>query len=179
MDLSFIQLFIRDFSLTVNNYRKVIPFIRKHQLWKGSFSYSWVSKFLFFVGILLSIHFGRFLLTWWNSETLAMGFSMGHMAELTRETFNEAYHLIVSGGYKYVILILLEVVIFHFSRKTYEVLSGESDNSGLKDFLRAQIRMIKVILYSFIMETIFSIIAQVILSILGMQLPAEILSNRT
>ena len=170
MDLSFIQFFYRDFILTVKNYQKVFPFIQENKLWKGALRYSWLSKFLFLVGLLLSLHFGKFLLDWWNSEPLATGLSMGKIANLTKDTFQEAHQLVISGGYKYVILILLEVIIYHFSRKTYEVLSGEPSKATLNDFLRAQIRMIKVIVFSFIMEMVFVIIAQLILSILGLDM---------
>ena len=36
------------------------------------------------------------------------------------------------SGFKYVILILLEIVIFHFARKTLEILNGEKADAALK-----------------------------------------------
>lgn len=169
-----ISLFIRDFILTIKNYRTVFPFIKANQLWKGVFSYSWVSQFLLVIGALISLKFGGMFNDWYEN-TQAM--SISAFGSLLQETVSEGYNLFVMGSYKYLILILLEVVIFHFARKTLEALTGDEADSSLQDFIKAQVRMIKVVAFSFIMETIFSFATNlVIANIFGYEMVAQVLT---
>ena len=55
--ISFIHFFQRDFITTIKNYREVFPFIKKNKIWEGFLDYSWVIKFLLFLGALLSLKF--------------------------------------------------------------------------------------------------------------------------
>ena len=161
-----LRLFIRDSVLTTKHYTNVIEFTREHKLWKGITSYRWLSKLLILAGILLGLKFLSVCINWWQQED--SGLSLAGISGFFSSILTEGYELFVIGGFKYVILILLEVVIFHFSRRTLEVLSGEEVESSFDAFAKAQIRMIGVSVYSFIMESIFSILAGIALSILGL-----------
>jgi len=163
-----IQHFFRDIILTIKNYRTVYPFIMANKLWEGFLDYSWVSKFLLVVGALLSLKFGGVLSSWMGNVAVE-GMSMNAFGSLVSDTASEGYHLYVQGGFKYVILILLEVVLFHFARKTLEVLTGEEAEDSLKAFIGAQVRMIKVVFFSYFMETFFSIVVGTLVSMIGFE----------
>lgn len=162
------QFFKRDFIVTIKNYREVLPFIKKNQLWKGFFGYSWVTKFLLIVGALMSLKFAGVFNNFFN-QTAQQGISFNTLGNLVGNTIDEGYDLFMNSGFKYAILILLEVVIFHFSRKTLEVLTGEKAEASLNSFIRAQVRMIKVVLFAYVMETVSTVLVGVGISILGIQ----------
>jgi uncharacterized protein (DUF697 family) len=161
------RLFVRDAVLTGKHYTNVLEFTRAHRLWQGITSYRWLSKLLILAGVLLGLKFLSVCINWWQQNENG-GLSLAGITGFFGSVLSEGYELFVIGGFKYVILILLEVVIFHFSRRTLEVLSGEEVESSFDAFAKAQIRMIGVSVYSFIMESIFSIIAGIALGILGM-----------
>lgn len=161
------QYFIRDFIHTVKTYREVFQFIMKNKLWKGFTEYSWVSNFMLLIGAIISLRFGGIIGNWVDQAT-TQGMSIASVGNLFSETFHEGKELFMMSGFKYIILILLEVVIFHFARKTLEVLTGEAAQATLKDFITAQVRMFKVVIFSYTMETIFSIFAKMILSAVGL-----------
>jgi len=165
-DLTYPQKFLRDFKLTIINYREVFPFIKQNKLWDGFFNYSWVSKFLMIIGIIISLKFSGIILSWFG-DTATNGMSIMSFGNLIADISYVSYDLLMSSGFKYVILLLLEVVIFHFARKTLEVLTNEEAEASLNDFIKAQIRMFKVVLFSFVMENIATVLIGVILSIIG------------
>lgn len=167
--ITFFQHFIRDIVLTIKNYRTVFPFIKANKLWVGFLAYSWVSKFLLVVGALLSLKFGGIFSSWMGNVAVE-GMSMNAFGSLISESASEGYHLFVQGGFKYVILILLEVVIFHFARKTLEVLTGDKAEDSLKAFIEAQVRMLKVVLFAYVLETIFSVLVGVLVSLIGFEM---------
>ncbi|MEL6923937.1 MAG: EI24 domain-containing protein [Bacteroidota bacterium] len=161
------QYFFRDFTTTIQNYRDVLPFIRKHQLWKGLGHYGWAINLMIIVGALLGLKLFDFFSDWY-SQLSAEGLSIAAMGSMMSNLASEGYELFVMGGFKYVILIVLEIVIFHFARITHEKLSGEKADASLRSFVHAQVRMIKVTFYCFVMETVFSAIAKGLLGAFDM-----------
>ena len=161
-------IFFRDITLTFQNYRKVYPFIQKNQLWNGLMDYGWVSKFLAIVGLIAGLKFSNIFQNWIQEDRTSI-FSVSSVFNLVGETVSEGYDLFVMGGFKYVILILLEIVIFHFARKTLQVLTGEDMDDSLKAFIDAQVRMIQVVFFCYVMEMVSSILVGTGLSILGLK----------
>lgn len=158
---------IYDFLLVIRHYREVIPFIRKHRLWDGLQHYGWAILLLLAGSVLVSLKLLGIVWDWW-SETGVTGMTLSSVGRLFNHFASEGYDLFVMGGFKYILLILLEVVIFHFARKTLEILTGEASDATLQAFIRAQIRMIQVVIYSFIMETVFSVGGGIVLGIIGL-----------
>ena len=74
----------------------------------------------------------------------------------------------ISSGTRYLLLILLEVIIFHFSVKTLSLLTNNTKYPNFKDFIAAEKRMIKLLFISFIKGLLASIFLKVILSIFGL-----------
>ena len=176
MDLiTSLQFFKRDFIFTIKNYREVIPFIRKNKIWKGFFDYSWVTKFSLLIGILVSLKFTGVFNDFFN-QTSEQGMSFNSVGNLVGNTIDEGYDLFKMSGFKYAILILLEVVIFHFARKTLEILNGEKAEANLDSFIQAQVRMFKVVLFAYVMETVAIALVGVGLSILGIGVIKPVLS---
>jgi len=168
MNPSLLKFALRDITLTIRNYRNVYPFIQKHQLWKGLFDYGWVSKFLAIIGLIAGLKFVSIFHHWVRAETTSF-FSISSVFTLVGDTFSEGYDLFVIGGFKYVILILLEIVIFHFARKTLQALTGEEQDANLKTFLEAQVRMFKVVIFCFAAELAVSICMKIGFSILSIK----------
>lgn len=157
---------IRDIIITSKHHINALNFTKEYELWRGISGYKWLSKFFILIGFVLSVQFVIICLNSWQENTTD-GVSLAAVGGALNSLFIEGYNLFVLGGLKYVVLILLEVVIFHFSRRTLEILTNEDVDNSFKTFLRAQIRMIGVSIYSFIMESILAVIIGLALSIIG------------
>lgn len=166
--LTSLQFFKRDLIITIKNYRDVFPFIKTNKLWKGFLDYSWVTKFLLLVGVFVSVKFAGVFNDFFN-QTSQQGISFNSVGNLIGNTIDEGYDLFRMSGFKYAILILMEVVIFHFARKTLEILTGEKAEASFNSFIQAQVRMFKVVLFAYVMETFSTVLAGVGLSILGIE----------
>lgn len=159
------KTFFRDSTITVNNYRRVVDFIRSNRLWDGIFNYRWLSKLLMIAAVVVGLKFLSICISWFvepDDGTAALSSAPGLFSNL----WSEGIGFFTVGGIKYVILILLEVVIFHFTRKTLEIMTGDAIDNSFRAFVKAQIRMIGISVYSFIMESLLSIVAGIALSLL-------------
>lgn len=140
-------------------------FIIFHKIWKGVTNYGWASKALMLIGLLLSLTFFNIIIEWvehiWNE---------GNFVKNTSSMITDLKGLVfLEGGIKYLILIAFEILIFHCSVKTLNILSGESKIPKVQDFVGAIKRMIDVAIRSFIFETIIAAILGVLLSIIGLK----------
>lgn len=145
-----------------------VIFIRKNRLWEGFWKYGWVAKVLVVLAVLLGVKMLITVYDWWKNSQLddpveAVA-SVGH---LFQNVAFEGYDFLFVGGMKYVMLILLEVIIFHVVRGTMEVLTGKTSDLSFNSFFKAQIRMIKVGIQSYVMEVIFGIVIAIVLGIVG------------
>ncbi|MEM8908085.1 MAG: hypothetical protein AAGD05_09595, partial [Bacteroidota bacterium] len=142
----------------------------KHRLWIGFWEYGWASRFLLLLGLIVGLKFMDVFQDWWNHadmhNPLAFTSSMG---SLIKDVTLEGYNLFYLVGLKYFILILMEIVIFHFARKTLEIIRSTQVDASFKTFVRAEIRMIKVVLISFVLETILTFIVGLAMQIGGIE----------
>lgn len=129
--------------------------------------YTWLSKFLLYTGIIGGIGFITFVFNYWSGALQQQELSLATLGSAFGGFFSEGYDLFIIGGLKYVILILMEVIIFHFVRRTLEIKTGQKLDTSIKTFISAQIRMIRVVIYSYFMETVMTIIAGIILKMFG------------
>ncbi len=134
-----------------------LRFTRKYRLWEGFLKYGWVSR----LAILLSIIAGfKFLEVFWKYANRVQGANpfqaMSVMGGFVQEVAKEEYNLLFAGGMKYTMLIFLEILIFHITRRTLNILKLESGDPTLKAFIRAQIRMLKISLVCYVLESVFS-----------------------
>ena len=123
------------------------------------------------LGLLIGLRFFSVLTNWWNGMEIRSPFDIGvQAASLVGDVFSESYQFFFAGSYKYIVLIIMELLIFHVAIRTNEIITGHAEKLTPGLFLRAQIRMIKVVIFSFIMELIVSMLVSTGLSILSMSL---------
>ncbi|MFK7905096.1 MAG: hypothetical protein AB8B69_08225, partial [Chitinophagales bacterium] len=87
---------------------------------------------------------------------------------LFKDVSTEGYELFFLGGFKYVIVLALEVFIIHFGGKTTEILTGQPFYLSFKGFLGDQVRAVKVIAQKYLYELLATISIRVILSMVGL-----------
>lgn len=160
---------IPQFIQTLLSHQRAVRFTKKHKLWEGFWKYGWVSKLLLLVGLIIGLKFFGIFFQWFNkfreADTAHM---MTVVSGMFTDFFTEGYGELFNGGTKYMMLVMLEVIIFHMCRRTLELLHGKYEAElGFKDFVNAQVRMLKVGLHSWILEIIFATIISFILGILG------------
>lgn len=130
-----------------------VDFFRKHKLWKGIFEHKWI--------LLLAIGLSV-LFTYTVISNLVDYFApAGELANGSQDNKETA----LFGGSKFLLLILLEVVIFHFSVKTLEVLNNEKYTTNFGMFVKAEVRMFKVMIRGYVYSLIIQILLSVVLSL--------------
>lgn len=139
-------------------------FIQNHRLWEGFWKYGWVSRLLIVAALIIGLKFLSVAINWFQHLSLgnpSQAFqSMGIL-------FTEGFGFLFSGGMKYAMLVLLEVLVFHFSRRTLYILTGNEASAAFEDFVNAQVRMIKVGMYAWVMELLFTIAFKIFFGIFG------------
>lgn len=153
---------------TLSKLREAVSFIYEHKLWDGFWRYGWFGRILVALGVILGFRFIFVYLNWFQhadaSNLQSMMFSVGN---LFQNVFWEGYSFLFNGWSKYALLILLEVIVFHFCRRAYEIRSGEKSESDFDAFVKAQFRMIWVALRSWILEIVFIAIAGAFFGVFG------------
>lgn len=169
MQLRPLREYTRQFGFSLAILPKTIAFIREQKIWKGMFSYGWVARIFILVALLGGLKFLSVFINWIQRvfASAGPGDAIANMGLFARDLAVGSYEMIFSSGSKYVMLILLEVVVFHFARRTLEILTGNAAKADWKDFVDAQIRMIKVAFRSWILEMIIVTALGVIFGILG------------
>lgn len=165
-----IAKFITQFKETLQTYKGSVLFVRKHRLWEGFWKYGWVSRLLIIGGLFMGLKFFGIFFKWLNvfrtSETAEM---MSVVSGMFTDIFEEGYADLFSGGTKYLMLILLEVIIFHVCRRTLEILRGTAEaDLSFNAFIKAQVRMLKLGLFVWILEVVFGALIGIPLSIFGL-----------
>lgn len=140
------------------------PFIKQNKLWRGFFENKWVLVF----SLIISVLFSYWLLADFIFVNDVDTSTLSEQGASTKEGIkNASKGEARSSGSKYLLLILLEVVIFHFSVKTLSILSGQKQEVKFKQFITAEKRMIKLLFISFIKGTIASIFIWIVLALIG------------
>ena len=143
--------------------------IRDRKLWRGVDRYGWVAKVLLVAGVLLGWSFLRQVFQWFgqlgsvDSPISALS-SMGNLAS---SVALEGYESFTSGFMKYVVLLLSEVLIYHFMQRALEEITDKPVSTRFQDFLDAQIRMLKVVFRTWIFELIATLGISIVFGIFG------------
>ena len=163
-----IQAFFQQFIFTLKKHREAPDFIRKHQLWKGMFGYGWITQMLVIIALIIGIKLFSVVWDWWFKADLDnVAGAFNSMSMLVSDFFSEGYKFVFMGSMKYVMLILMEVVVFHFCRRTLSILTKKDSPATFDEFLKAQIRMIKVSIRSWVLESILTMLIGIALNIAG------------
>ncbi len=157
---------ISQFKTGFFKVRESIDFIRKHQLWNGLDRYGWLSKLLIVVAILLGLSFIKIVVNWWDkSDASSIYAASQSVGMLAMDIFNEGFLPIFTSGSNYLLLALVEVLVFHFSRRTLEILTKKAGETAFKDFINAQKRMIKVMFFAWIAGMVIEVILSIVFGI--------------
>lgn len=160
--------YIEQFIRTLFAHRQAVDFIYEKKLWQGFWRYGWVTRILIVFALVIGVKFLSILLGWFGElQTADPAVALSKLGMLTERFFEEGGRFLFAGGAKYIMLVLLEVLVFHFSRRTLALIADRETDSSFDDFLKAQIRMIKVVIRSWILETIFTILIGIVLTVFG------------
>lgn len=141
-------------------------------MWRGFFEYKWIGMLM----VVISVLFSWYLLddlrdhlswAWGNIGQLAPANISTDMGVFTNVIDDKSKHTMFSGGTKYLLLILLEVIIFYFCVKTLSILTKEKSNPTFKQFYKAEIRMIKLMGWNFGKGVAAQVMISMALSLLG------------
>lgn len=148
---------IRDLGVSIRGANNAVQFVVDYALWRGMNNYRWLSKLLLFMSIVVGLYCVTTLLDVFSSsqsEQLGVLQAVSGVALELKDFF-------MTSSFKYVVLVLIEVVIFHFVRRTLMIITGEFIDTSFKTFMAAQRRMLGVVFYAFAMELVWSIIVKV------------------
>lgn len=141
-------------------------FIKHHRLWIGFWKYGWVTRFLVVVAAIIGLKSLANLTQVFDLfRSDSAGQALASMGMMAQNTLEQAYALVTDSSMKYVMLILLEVLIFHACRQTLNILGHESEETDFNHFLKAQIRMLKVGFFAWAMALVLSIPVQIFFGI--------------
>jgi len=139
-------------------------FFKKNELWRGIFRHKWILLITVIISILFSYTLFSNLYEFMFASTETNDLGLINLEEgLDMKGKNK--FTAISGGSKFLLLILLEIVIFYFSVKTLEILNEEKYEANFGLFLKAEIRMVKVMIRSAIQSLIVQIILYLVLGL--------------
>ena len=164
--------FLEQFQRGLTANRDAIAFIRKNKLWEGLLQYGWVSKLMVVLGFVVSLKFYQIFSNWLSRSDATDNpvVMIQNMGGLISDVATEGYDLFFMSGFKYLLLILLEIFIFHLARRTLEIKTGNKIDCTFNTFVQAEIRMIKVAIRCFILETIIVFVLSMGANVLGIEI---------
>jgi hypothetical protein len=151
-----LKLSIHEFFYTLLAFPRAWRFMRNHRLWEGLRQYGWVARTLVVIGVLGAAYIIFEAVDWYGSHADAPLSAMMSSESLLVQWFTELTESLSEGLLNWVTLVLLEVVIYHFMRKTLQIiLKKDVENAHtFKPFLNAQIRMIIVSVIALTVEAV-------------------------
>ncbi|WP_116124975.1 hypothetical protein [Lewinella sp. IMCC34183] len=161
---------VHEFFYTLLTFPRAWRFMLNHRLWNGLRQYGWVARGLVVTGVLMGLFMIGEVVDWWQKHTDDPIYSLaiGGDSLLLRLVY-DAYDSLSDGALNYVVLVLLEVVTYHFMRRTLQIIIQKDVEEAhlFRPFLQAQIRMFKVLTMGLILQTI-------IVDVFGEMLPGSL-----
>jgi len=146
------------------------PFIKANKLWKGFFEYKWIALLTIILSILFSYYFISGVFEYFSTTELPTKELAENLDEEGLEELKKGgKRVLMSSGTKYLLLIILEVIIFFFSVRTLNILNNRERTPAYQEFVNAEKRMILVMFLSFIKTAIISLLLNIFMSILGLK----------
>lgn len=168
-DFSGWRFVVSDFLLTMRTFLKVPQFFHRYELAKDLLRHKIILLALTVLGILLSFTFIKSLRDW------VARFQADSILEVPAATFStiqgvldQNYNFFFQGSYKYLVLIVMELIIFQVALRTVEIVKGKKEKLTFGLFANAQIRMIKVSLINFLLENAFRVVAILLLGLVDL-----------
>ncbi len=156
------------FRYTLATFPEAARFILRERLWEGFWRYGWFSRIFTLIAVLIGLSLISDLFEVIQQVRFrTFSQSISSMGSAIQQMASNGYDLLTNSGSKFFMLVLLEVIIFHASRRTLELLSGESSKSDFNHFVKAQFRMFAVGIYAWVMTMLFSIPVKIAFGFLG------------
>lgn len=163
------QAYLEQFIFSLSSLPRGWRFFWEHRLWKGFWRYGWVARFLVIVGMIVGL---QLLSIVWESlskiELASAQQMLGSLSMVSLEIAKKEFGFLFQGGMRYILLILMEILIFHVLTRTVNQLTGEHYQPSARDFVQAEVRMIKVGLYSWILDSVFTGVIKTVGGIFGL-----------
>ena len=148
---------IHEFFYTLMSFPRAWRFMRNHRLWVGLRQYGWVARALVVIGVFVGLFMISEVVDWYEEHTEAplTALAIGEDSLLLL-LVTDAYESLSDGVLNWIVLVLLEVVIYHFMRRTLQVVVGKEVEEAhkFKPFFDAQKRMLLVSLGSVTVQEI-------------------------
>lgn len=147
---------IHEFFYTLLAFPRAWRFMVNYRLWRGLRGYGWVAKMLVGVAVCIAIYVVVETASWFESHQQAGFVDMALAPDgLIVTWIKDAYDSLSDGMLNWVTLILLEVVIYHFMRQSLKIVLKKNIEQAntFKPFFDAQVRMIKVSVVAFFLES--------------------------
>lgn len=168
MEFRSVKEYYEQFLYAVYTVPEAAIFTRRKRLWEGFWRYGWVSRLLMLLAIIAGIKFFDLLFDWFGQVDTSNAASVANsLGTFFTDVAAEELKFLFSGGLKYAMLALMEILIFHISRRTFQILSGEDSDASFNAFVRAQVRMLKVTLRSYVLEMVIVTLINVATGIMG------------
>lgn len=146
--------FFKLFVDTLSEHKYGFTFIRKYKIYKGIGEYKWVARSLLLIAVILSL---KILMDDYTNKSI--------WDEILKS-------LIADSTGRYIILILLEVFIFHCSVRTLNIIKNQNKVPKFSDFVVAERRMILVSIRCLVIESILIIAINKVFSIVFLSFAA-------
>ncbi len=161
--------FIRQLALGLVGHLEAFRFLRQERPWRGIWRYRWALVLLGGMALVVGLLFLSELVALLQAAPVVIP-AQGVVSEAgigkSLPALNwEQFEWAMGNGYKYLVLIFLEILVFHVTRQTLELRTGIQTDSSFRAFLHAEWRMIKVALRSWVGETITIIVVKIVLSV--------------
>ncbi len=157
--------FIHQFVASLLMHRTAVDFIREHKPWRGMDRLGWVVWAMFIAGAMLSYQYFQDFYGFINE---ARNSQEPFSANLAGAISGERFKWALEGGRKYLVMIVMELVVFYFIQKTLEIRIGRTPELTTKSFINAEVRIFQVTLLAWVLETIARVIfVDVALGIVG------------
>ncbi len=161
--------FIRQLMLGLIGHVEAFRFLRAERPWRGIWRYRWAVMLLggmaLVVGLLFLSELVAFLQVAPEAVAAQGAVSEAGIGKSLPALEWEQFEWVMGNGYKYLVLIFLEILVFHVTRQTLELRTGIETDSSFRAFLHAEWRMIRVALRSWIGESITIILVNIALSV--------------
>ncbi|MBV6654242.1 MAG: hypothetical protein KI786_10825 [Mameliella sp.] len=143
------------FRCTLVSFPTSAQFIIRERVWEGFWKYGWFSKALTFVAILVGLNMVANAFEYFESfQNGEYAVSISGVTSFAQTLFDSSLGFLTDSGSRFLMLVLLEVIIFHASREALRIIAGKDSKSDFGDFFNAQVRMLIVGGYAWLLTLI-------------------------
>lgn len=158
--------FFHQFVVTLALHKKALEFIQEKKPWRGLDQLGWILWVMAIAGALLSYEFFQEI---WRTiqqvQNEPQGFSASMLGSLSMEKMAWA----AKGGRKYLVMIVLELVVFYIIQRTLEIRTGRKPELSTRAFIEAEVRIVRCTVLAFVLETMLRfVVVELALNILNL-----------